>query len=78
MTPAAEHDVPRAAAIAVIGVYGRWVSPLLPHACRYLPTCSEYAALAIERHGLPRGIGLAARRLLRCHPFSPGGFDPVR
>lgn len=53
------------------------VSPLLPPACRFLPTCSEYAAEAIERHGVAQGSLLAGRRLVRCHPFCAGGFDPV-
>ena len=57
--------------------YKRNVSPLLPPACRYVPTCSEYAAQAVERFGPVYGGYLAARRLLRCHPFAKGGFDPV-
>lgn len=57
--------------------YKRFVSPMLPPACRFHPTCSEYAALAIERHGIGKGAALAARRILRCHPWSAGGFDDV-
>ncbi len=53
------------------------LSPLLPPACRYYPTCSDYAAGAIVRHGAARGSLLAARRLLRCNPFTLGGYDPV-
>lgn len=68
---------PRNAAVAVLRLYQRFVSPWLPTACRFYPTCSEYAAEAMERHGVTRGFVLAARRLLRCHPFHPGGFDPV-
>jgi len=67
--------VARAAVLAVRG-YQRLVSPLLPASCRFAPTCSEYAAQAITHHGLVRGIGLTVRRLARCHPFHPGGFDP--
>lgn len=67
--------------------YKRWISPVLhglsrtlfpfSGGCRFQPTCSEYAAIAVARHGWVRGGWLALRRLLRCHPFSRGGFDPV-
>ena len=67
----------RAAMIGLLRIYKRWVSPLLPAACRFEPTCSEYAREALEIHGTLRGSGLALRRLLRCHPFRRGGFDPV-
>ncbi len=62
---------------AVFRAYKRFVSPLLPPACRFVPSCSEYAAEAVERHGVVRGTALAIARLLRCHPFCRGGFDPV-
>jgi putative membrane protein insertion efficiency factor len=62
--------------LAAIGVYGRF-SAALPRRCRYEPTCSSYAAQAIDRFGAARGILLAGWRLLRCNPFSHGGFDPV-
>ena len=65
------------AAAALLSAYKRYVSPLLPPACRFHPTCSDYAREAILRHGLPRGTWLTIRRLARCHPFHPGGFDPV-
>ena len=65
------------AAAAVLRFYKGAISPLLPRACRYEPTCSVYAREAIERHGFSRGAVLALRRLARCHPFRPGGFDPV-
>ncbi|MEO8349279.1 MAG: membrane protein insertion efficiency factor YidD [Acidobacteriota bacterium] len=65
------------AASAVLRFYKVAISPLLPRACRYEPTCSVYAREAIDRHGLSRGGVLALRRLARCHPFRAGGFDPV-
>ena len=65
------------AAVALLSFYKRFVSPILPRACRFEPTCSVYAREAIERHGLGRGLRLAGGRLLRCHPFHPGGLDPV-
>jgi uncharacterized protein len=61
----------------LIRAYQLALSPLLPPACRYLPTCSEYAAEAIAVHGAARGSWLALRRLLRCHPWGGSGFDPV-
>jgi uncharacterized protein len=64
-------------ALGAVVTYQRLVSSLLPSACRFAPTCSEYARLAIQEQGLLRGIGLAAWRLLRCHPFHPGGDDPL-
>lgn len=57
--------------------YQLFVSPLLPASCRYYPSCSQYAIEALERHGAWRGSILAIRRIGRCHPFRPGGFDPV-
>lgn len=63
-------------AAGVLVVYQRLISPLLPPACRFAPTCSEYARLAVLEHGLGRGTWLALRRLCRCHPFNPGGYDP--
>lgn len=64
--------------VRVIELYQRWISPLFPPACRFEPTCSQYAAEAIDKHGVLAGTGRAITRLLKCHPFHPGGFDPVK
>ena len=69
--------LPARAAAGFIGAYQALLSPTLPPACRFLPSCSSYARDALERRGLWRGGWLAARRLLRCHPFGGSGFDPV-
>ncbi len=63
--------------VALIRVYQRLISPLLGPRCRYWPSCSEYAAQALRRHGILRGVVLAAWRVLRCNPWSHGGVDPV-
>ena len=84
MTKQVGHSV-RTAALALLLAplyFYRWViSPLLPHVCRFTPSCSVYALEALKLHGPWRGTGLAARRLLRCHPFTflggSSGFDPV-
>ena len=70
-------DIPKQALITLIRAYKSVLSPLLPASCRYVPTCSEYAIEAIDRHGIVLGALLAGWRLLRCHPFAHGGFDPV-
>lgn len=64
-------------ALAILRFYKRWISPSLLPSCRYVPTCSEYAMEAIERFGVLRGGAMATWRLLRCHPFVKGGYDPV-
>jgi uncharacterized protein len=63
--------------LILIGGYRRYLSPLLPPSCRFQPTCSQYASEAIERFGAGTGTWLAIKRILRCHPFHPGGYDPV-
>jgi hypothetical protein len=65
-------------AVGLLRIYKLVVSPLLPSACRFHPTCSDYMKAAIEKHGVVKGVGLGLRRLARCHPFHQGGFDPVR
>ncbi len=63
--------------VAILRLY-KWVlSPMLPSACRYYPTCSEYMRQAVEKYGVARGLWMGAKRLLRCHPFHGGGIDPV-
>lgn len=64
--------------IALLRVYKAVISPLLPPACRFYPSCSEYMLQAVEKHGALRGAWLGLKRLGRCHPFHSGGFDPVR
>ena len=64
--------------LAPVRAYSRWISPLLPRRCKYEPTCSAYCVEAVERFGVIRGTVLACWRILRCNPFSHGGFDPVR
>jgi len=68
----------RIVAVGILRVYKLVISPLLPSACRFYPTCSDYMKEAIEKHGVLRGVGLGLRRLARCHPFHEGGFDPIR
>ncbi len=63
--------------LLLVRIYRRLVSPMLPPACRFYPSCSAYAETALVRHGALKGSWLAARRLARCHPFHPGGIDPV-
>lgn len=68
----------RTIVVAVLKGYKLFLSPLLPSACRYRPTCSEYMLDAVEQYGVLRGVWLGLKRLGRCHPFHQGGYDPVR
>lgn len=70
-------QIPQKGLLALLRIYKYVISPTLLPSCRYVPTCSEYAAEATERYGVLRGIALSTWRLLRCHPFVKGGFDPV-
>ena len=69
--------VPARLLMVPITGYRRFVSPLLPPRCRFAPSCSEYALTAVAEHGAARGLWLAIKRIARCHPFNPGGYDPV-
>jgi len=68
----------RKVVIAALSFYKRFLSPFVPAACRFRPTCSEYMLEAVEKYGVRRGVWMGTLRLLRCHPFHQGGFDPVR
>ncbi|MFN3630480.1 MAG: membrane protein insertion efficiency factor YidD [Casimicrobiaceae bacterium] len=70
-------DLPARAALGLIAAYRYGVSPLLGPRCRFFPSCSEYTAEAIRTHGLMRGVAYGTRRLAKCHPWHPGGYDPV-
>jgi uncharacterized protein len=69
--------LPSELAVGLIRAYQLTISRVLPPACRFYPTCSQYAITAIDRYGLVKGGWLAAKRIARCHPFNPGGIDPV-
>jgi putative membrane protein insertion efficiency factor len=71
------RQLTKAVALALLRAYKWAISPVFPPSCRYVPTCSEYAMEAIERYGVLRGSVMACARLLRCHPFVRGGYDPV-
>jgi putative membrane protein insertion efficiency factor len=69
--------IARGLALLLLRFYKRFISPLLPPMCRFEPTCSVYTMQAVEKYGALRGSWLGIRRLARCHPFNPGGWDPV-
>jgi putative membrane protein insertion efficiency factor len=69
--------IPRLIAIGIVRFYQLFISPLFPPQCRFTPTCSAYAITSLQRYGLLKGGWLALRRIGRCHPWNPGGFDPV-
>ncbi|MBA4371733.1 MAG: membrane protein insertion efficiency factor YidD [Thermodesulfovibrio sp.] len=64
--------------VSIIKLYKFFITPILPGSCRFVPSCSQYAMDAITQYGALKGMYLATRRILRCHPWHPGGFDPVR
>jgi len=64
-------------AVYILKLYKALISPILPNACRFYPTCSDYAITAIGRYGILKGGWLGVRRVARCHPYNPGGYDPV-
>ncbi len=63
--------------VGMIRVYQKYISPMTPPSCRYTPTCSQYAVEAVVKYGVPKGGYMAVKRVLRCHPFHEGGYDPV-
>ncbi len=66
------------AVLGCLWIYQKLISPLKPRTCRFYPTCSEYSILAIKKYGVIKGIWLTVKRLLKCHPFHPGGYDPIK
>jgi len=69
--------LPKYFAIACINMYRKFISPIKPPTCRFMPTCSEYALTAIKQYGAIKGGWMSVKRILKCHPWHPGGFDPV-
>ncbi len=77
LTNASVRRLPARVLIAIVTAYRYALSPMFGHSCRFHPSCSAYAREALERHGALRGVWLALRRIGRCHPWHPGGYDPV-
>jgi uncharacterized protein len=77
LTEVAVPTLPARVLMVPVTGYRRFLSPLLAPRCRFAPSCSEYALEALRTHGAARGLWLAVRRVARCHPFNPGGYDPV-
>lgn len=71
------RSFPKRALLGAIRFYRRHISPMFPPCCRFIPTCSAYALEAVEKYGALKGGFLALKRILKCHPFHPGGYDPV-
>jgi len=71
-------NLPVLFAVGLIGIYRRYISPLKPATCRFYPTCSQYAVEALEKYGIIKGTYKSLIRILKCHPFHPGGYDPVK
>ena len=70
-------DIPKNLALLLVRFYRRCISPLTPPSCRFTPTCSEYALIAFQRYGFLKGFWLTLKRICKCHPWGPSGYDPV-
>ena len=71
-------QLPRLIVLGLVKIYRRCISPLFPSVCRFTPSCSNYMIEAVEKYGVLRGVAMGIWRILRCHPFSRGGYDPVK
>ena len=74
----AAGSTPQEICLAMIQIYQKYLSPLKPSTCRFYPTCSQYCYDAVKKYGVLRGVALGMMRILKCHPFYPGGYDPVK
>ncbi len=74
----AAGSTPQEICLAMIRIYQKYLSPLKPSTCRFYPTCSQYCYDAVKKYGVLRGVALGMMRILKCHPFYPGGYDPVK